>query len=95
MNKMDDMVGVSTAATPSPYEIEHKSWTATYKAFYECWSELGRSLIYMNYLHDGIDWEPQKTRVEALCKELGGAWKNQAFYENLLKRIQDEVKNQC
>ena len=68
----------------------------------KCWSELGRSLVYMQYLHTATNWEPQRSRVIVLCERLhvlfgkaSDCADNRAILAQFLSEIQDDIENQC
>ncbi len=68
-------------------------------AFGKCWSALGQSLVYMSFMHPMVDWGVQRKRVYGLCAEFASTSednrKDEAYYIDLLERIEDEVENQC
>jgi len=76
------------------------------KTSYELWLEArelaGSSLFYMQYLHPEINWEPQRTRVDYLCKELAfirvsmikDSPENRLKMMKWMLKFEDEVENQ-
>ncbi len=71
----------------------------------ECLQELGRALIWMNYIHPELfklpgsrkGMEEQKARVEVLIKEYIAAnhqyEPTSGFWPDFLERITDEIDN--
>ena len=69
----------------------------------EIWTEMGRSLYYMDFFHPDFDWKDQRERVYDLCREYAEGRKE--LYSNkpqdrlwcykILYRFIDEVENQC
>jgi hypothetical protein len=63
----------------------------------DCIHKLGFALVYMQYLHNEIEWYPQLSRVVTLCYELK-TYQNsndKAFWDDFLERIIDETDNLC
>lgn len=71
--------------------------------FNKCWSEAGKSIFYMKYIHPDVRFGAQWNRVDELCKELVRL--QSSSFENIdrnrlkmmkwLYRFKDEVENQC
>lgn len=69
----------------------------------ECIKELGYARMYMDYLHSdsswagGHTWEPQRSRVNALCDELSREFRNLdlEYWIGLRDRILDDIENMC
>ena len=69
------------------------------------WSELGKSLLYMKFMHPPeCNWGTQVKRVYDLCNRLvlegndrrfPNSPKNRKWFRQFLSEIADEVENQC
>lgn len=81
------------------------SWLhlSTKELFDLVWSKLGQSLVYMDYFHGDVDWEPQRSRVVKMCEEFAKEYvecleetpKNMHRLMKFLYKVDDEVENQC
>jgi hypothetical protein len=74
--------------------FEEDGWNRGGTVRLACIYELGYAFVYMNYLNDDIDWEPQRSRVVALSKELR-LDKDLADWRYFYARIIDEIENMC
>jgi len=74
------------------------------------WAELGKSLIYMDFMNDynidgtKVSWEPQRTAVCKLCRKLAAnmrvkqcldSQENRLWWRQFLSDIAEEIENQC
>jgi hypothetical protein len=75
----------------------------TWQLWNEGWTEAGRSLFYMKYIHPDMEGTDQWNRVDKLCNELMILWKHvgddspehRLIFMKWLYRFQDEAENQC
>lgn len=70
----------------------------------EVWGEMGKSLVYMDYLRPcKNNWEPQRRRIEHWIFLFAYEWRahientpeNRLWWMKLLFRFNNEVENQC
>jgi len=78
---------------------------STNEMFEAVWSELGKSLIYMDFMNTPAKmWDSQRPRVHKLCRKFAKNWharrwpdskRNRLWWRKLLSDISDEIENQC
>lgn len=67
------------------------------------WGEIGKSIVYMDFMHSDTDWEPQRSRVMEFAVTLASEFhnrgkddeENRLWWRKLTYRFLDEVENQC
>ena len=68
------------------------------------WCEIGKSLVYMDFLYEDADWSDQRRRVFAFAREFAREfdrrrWPDSAesrqWWRKFMFRFLDEVENQC
>jgi len=67
------------------------------------WSEMGKSLFYMQFFYPEMRWQSQAQRVDKLCKEYAkginirrsDSAEARLWCYKILFRFLDEVENQC
>lgn len=89
---------------PETYRAEH--WEI-YKKVHELreylWAEIGKSLVYMEFLHPHSDWGKQAERVRQFAFFFANEFhnrgqdneENRLWWRKLTYRFLDEVENQC
>lgn len=104
MDLFNSMMGEVDLDDPSVYrspEWEDHKTVAQLRSW--AWSLLGESLVYMDFLHADMDWEPQKTRVKEFCKRFAeNFWTftedsedGRRWWRKFIWKFRDEVENQC
>lgn len=89
---------------PNTYRAAHwRLYVSTHQLRGFLWGEMGKSLIYMDYMHDPEIWEAQRKRVVGMIQDFVGyfweAWEdtseNRLWWKKKVYRFLDEVENQC
>lgn len=94
---------VDDTATGDMPEIAVKEYTTT-DLWQQAWSEAGKSLFYMQFLHSNDDmFARQKVRIEQMCYHLAVEWnnhykdtsENRNWFKKWLEDFGNEIENMC
>jgi len=89
---------------PDTYKSEE--WVdadTTLKLHARAWSELGKSLYYMQYFHPDMVEDEQAARIHGFCfwyaqehrNHFEDTAENRMWFRKFIYKFKDEVENQC
>ena len=96
----ENYYATSTATVET--EITIKEYTMA-ELWEQAWSEAGKALFYMEFLHPEVDFRKQKERIKRMCYHLALEWRrhfedtpnNRCWFANWMEKFINETENQC